>query len=157
VPFPHFAGLARVVRLDLDRRVKDVGVFASGRVVVNPEFLRGLRDNEVVFVMAHALFHLALRTHERAVGSDPLRFNFAHDYIINDILRGELQFQQIPGGGLDWQGARRMSAEEILLQMEKDPNGMPARDRAWGGKPCQGKIPRGRGPRAPGGGRPQPG
>ena len=73
-------------------------------------------------VLAHEIFHLALRTHDRSVGSDPLQFNYAHDYIINDILRSELGFTQIPAGGLDWPGARRMSAEEIMLQMEKDPN-----------------------------------
>jgi predicted metal-dependent peptidase len=122
VPFPHFAGLTRVVRIELDRRVPTMGVFASGRLVVNPQFVRQLQDNELVFVLAHEIFHLALRTHDRAMGSDALQFNYAHDYIINDILRDELGFQHIPAGGLDWPGARQMSAEEILLQMERDPN-----------------------------------
>jgi predicted metal-dependent peptidase len=122
VPFPHFAGLVRVVRIELDRRVPTIGVFASGRLVVNPEFVRQLQDNELVFVLAHEIFHLALRTHDRALGSDPLQFNQAHDYIINDILRGELGFPHVPAGGLEWPGARLLSAEEILLQMERNPN-----------------------------------
>jgi predicted metal-dependent peptidase len=122
VPFPHFAGLARLIRVTLDERVPTMGVFASGRLLVNPSFVRQLNDNELVFVLAHEIFHLALRTHERAVGSDPLQFNYAHDYIINDILRGELGFEHVPAGGLDWPGARQMSAEEILLQMDKNPN-----------------------------------
>src|SRR5262245_44656942 len=121
VPFPHFAGLARILRITLEPRVPTVGVFASGRLVVNPTFVQQLQDNELVFVLAHEIFHLALRTHDRAIGSDLLRFNYAHDYIINDILRGELGFQHIPAGGLDWPGARHMSAEEILLQMEQHP------------------------------------
>jgi predicted metal-dependent peptidase len=99
-----------------------MGVFASGRLVANPRFVSQLKDNELTFVLAHEIFHLALRTHDRAVGSDPLQFNYAHDYIINDILRGELGFQHVPAGGLDWPGAREMSAEEILLQMDKNPN-----------------------------------
>ena len=118
VPFPHFAGLVRTVRASLDERVPTMGVFASGRLLVNPRFVRQLKENELTFVLAHEVFHLALRTHDRAVGSDPVQFNYAHDYIINDILRGELGFAHIPAGGLDWPGARRMSAEEILLQME---------------------------------------
>lgn len=122
VPFPHFAGLVRTVRVSLDERVPTMGVFASGRLLANPQFVSRLRDNELIFVLAHEIFHLALRTHDRAVGSDLLQFNYAHDYIINDILRGELGFQHVPAGGLDWPGARAMSAEEILLQMEQDPH-----------------------------------
>jgi predicted metal-dependent peptidase len=121
VPFPHFAGLVRTIRVSLDEHVPTMGVFASGRLVANPRFVGQLKDNELIFVLAHEVFHLALRTHDRAVGSDPLQFNYAHDYIINDILRGELGFQHVPAGGLDWPGAREMSAEEILLQMAQDP------------------------------------
>ena len=145
VPFPHFAGLARAVRVSLDERVPTMGVFASGRLVANPQFVRQLKENELVFVLAHELFHLALRTHDRAVGSDPLRFNYAHDYIINDILRDELGFPHIPAGGLDWPGARRLSAEEILLEMEKDPSKAPPRTRVW-----QLRALAARGPSAPG-------
>jgi Mg-chelatase subunit ChlD len=108
-----------------------MGVFASGRLVVNPQFASNLKENELVFVLAHELFHLALRTHERAVGSDPLRFNYAHDYIINDILRVELGFKAIPAGGLDWRGARLKSAEEILLEMAKDPDRLPPAGQVW--------------------------
>jgi len=129
--FPHFAGLARAVRVSLDERVPTMGVFASGRLVVNPQFAARLKENELVFVLAHELFHLALRTHERSVGSDPLRFNYAHDYIINDILRAELGFKAIPAGGLDWPGARLKSAEEILLEMEKNPDKLPPRGQVW--------------------------
>jgi predicted metal-dependent peptidase len=131
VPFPHFAGLARRVRVFLDERVPTMGVFASGRLVVNPAFARKLKQDELIFVLSHELFHLALRTHDRAVGSDPLRFNYAHDYIINDILRVELGLKSIPAGGLDWPGARLKSAEEILLEMEEDPSKAPPRSSMW--------------------------
>src|SRR6516162_1062337 len=121
VPFPHFAGLVQTVRVSLDERVPTMGIFASGRLVANRRFVGQLKENELIFVLAHEIFHLALRTHDRAVGSDPLQFNYAHDYIINDILRGELGFQHVPAGGLEWPGAREMSAEEILLQMDENP------------------------------------
>jgi predicted metal-dependent peptidase len=131
VAFPHFAGLVRSVHLAIDERVPTMGVFASGRLVVNPAFAGTLKENELVFVLAHELFHLALRTHDRARGSDALRFNYAHDYIINDILRDELSFKEIPAGGLDMPGARAKSAEEILLEMEKDPSKAPRRTGVW--------------------------
>ena len=94
VPLPHLAGLAGAVRVDIDDRVPTMGVFASGRMVANREFVARLKDNELVFVLAHELLHLALRTHDRAKGSGRLEFNYAHDYIINDILRVELGFRR---------------------------------------------------------------
>jgi predicted metal-dependent peptidase len=48
-----------------------------------------------------------------------MQFNYAHDYIINDILRAELGVTTIPAGGLDMPGAREKSAEEILLEMRR--------------------------------------
>ena len=65
VPLPHLAGLAAAVRVSLDWRIPTMGIFASGRLLVNPGFAARLKDNELVFVLAHELLHLALRTHDR--------------------------------------------------------------------------------------------
>ena len=119
VPFPHLSGLAAAIRVALDERLPTMGVFASGRLLANPQFVRRLNDNDLVFVLAHELLHLALRTHDRAKGADRLEFNYAHDYIINDLLRAELGVSAIPANGLDMPGAREKSAEEILLEMRR--------------------------------------
>ncbi|MGL5735178.1 MAG: DUF2201 family putative metallopeptidase, partial [Beijerinckiaceae bacterium] len=74
-PLPHLAGLAAAVRVNLDDRVPTMGVFASGRLVANPDFTARLSNSDLVFVLAHELLHLALRTHERAVGSRHIEFN----------------------------------------------------------------------------------
>ena len=97
VPLPHLGGLAAAVRVNLDWRVPTMGIFASGRMLANPGFAARLKDNELVFVLAHELLHLALRTHDRARGSGRLEFNYAHDYIINDILRGGTGLRFDPG------------------------------------------------------------
>ena len=138
VPLPHLAGLAGAVRVDMDDRVPTMGVFASGRMLANPEFVSRLKDNELVFVLAHELLHLALRTHDRAKGSSRLEFNYAHDYIINDILRVELGFASIPAGGLDMPGAREKSAEQIVLEFRKAGNQMQSRTRVWNGQAVAG-------------------
>ncbi len=69
VPFPHLTGLAAAVRVDLDERVPTMGIFASGRLVANRAFTDRLSNDDLIFVLAHELLHLALRTHDRAVGS----------------------------------------------------------------------------------------
>ena len=134
VPFPHLSGLVAAARVNIDARVPTVGVFASGRMVANPAFVAKLKDNELVFVLAHEMLHLALRTHDRARGSDRVQFNYAHDYIINDMLRAELGFQQIPAGGLDMPGAREKSAEQIVLEMRKNAAQMQSKTRVFDGE-----------------------
>ena len=132
VPFPHLAGLVAAARITLDDRLPTIGVFASGRLAANPEFVRRLKDTELVFVLAHEMLHLALRTHDRAKGADRLEFNYAHDYIINDILRTELGMP-IPANGLDMPGARERSAEEIVLDLRRNPHAR-AQTRVWQGE-----------------------
>lgn len=133
-PLPHLSGLAAAVRVDIDERVPTMGVFASGRLVANPAFTARLSDNDLVFVLAHELLHLALRTHERAKGSSHIEFNYAHDYIINDTLRHALGVHAIPAGGLDMPGAREKSAEEIVLDMRRNGQFMQSRSQVWEGR-----------------------
>jgi predicted metal-dependent peptidase len=132
VSLPYLSGLASAVRVALDDRVPTMGVFASGRLVANPAFAEKLTDDELIFVLSHELLHLALRTHDRARGSRALEFNYAHDYIINDILRTELRVEHVPAGGLDMPGARDRSAEEIVLEMRRNGQ-MPSKDAVFGG------------------------
>jgi predicted metal-dependent peptidase len=131
VPFPHLCGLVAAARVTLDTRLPTMGVFASGRLIANPSFVAKLKEPELMFVLAHEMLHLALRTHDRARGADRLQFNYAHDYIINDMLRAELGVATIPANGMDMPGARTRSAEEILLEMRR--NGQASsRTRVWG-------------------------
>lgn len=133
VPFPHLSGLAAAMRINIDDSVPTMGVFASGRLVANRAFTARLSPNDLIFVLAHELLHLALRTHDRAVGSGRLEFNYAHDYIINDMLRHALGVNAIPAGGLDMPGARDKSAEQIVLEMRRDGRS-PTQSRVWEGQ-----------------------
>jgi predicted metal-dependent peptidase len=134
VSLPYLSGLAATVRVALDDRVPTMGVFASGRLVVNPAFSEKLDDDELIFVLAHELLHLALRTHDRARGSRALEFNYAHDYIINDILRTELGVNAVPAGGLDMPNARTRSAEELVLEMRRKAADAPAKTAVFEGE-----------------------
>lgn len=134
VPFPHLSGLAAAVRVAIDDSVPTMGIFASGRLVANRDFTARLSANDLLFVLAHELLHLALRTHDRAVGSGRLEFNYAHDYIINDTLRDALGVSAIPAGGLDMPGARERSAEEIVLEMRRNRQSSSSRTQVWEGR-----------------------
>jgi predicted metal-dependent peptidase len=133
VPFPHLSGLAAAVRVAIDKSVPTMGIFASGRLVANPEFTARLSASDLQFVLAHELLHLALRTHDRAVGSGRLEFNYAHDYIINDMLREALGVASIPANGLDMPGARNRSAEDIVLELRRNRGSATSRSQVWEG------------------------
>ena len=134
VPFPHLSGLVAAATVSLDERLPTMGVFASGRLAVNPSFVARLSDGDLTFVLAHEMLHLALRTHDRARGASRLEFNYAHDYIINDMLRAELGVSTIPANGLDMPGAREKSAEAIVLEMRRREGRTPSRSRVWEGE-----------------------
>lgn len=134
VPLPHLSGLAAAVRISLDDSIPTMGIFASGRLVANRAFTARLAPADLVFVLAHELLHLALRTHDRARGASHLEFNYAHDYIINDLLRHALGVSAIPAGGLDMPGARLKSAEEIVIEMRRLGNYSESRTQVWEGE-----------------------
>lgn len=114
VNMPHLSALAHAVRISADDRVVTAGVFASGRLLVNPSWFLEQNDAGRAFVLAHELLHLALRTHVRRGDADAAKFNVAHDLIINDMLEHELGMPP-PGGGLRLPGARHRSVEELML------------------------------------------
>lgn len=126
---PHLCGLAQLVRASASTRTPTAAVFPSGRIVVNPRWFLRLSMAERVFVVAHEMLHLALRTHERCRANDARLFNIAHDYIINDMLREELGCR-IPALGLDMPGASERSAEEIVAELKAQGGG---RGSAWAG------------------------
>jgi predicted metal-dependent peptidase len=150
--FPYLVGLIQKIEVVLDRRVATTGIFASGRLLVNPDFVRALSPRDLLFVLAHELYHLTLRSHERSEGTDPLAFNHAHDYIINDLLREELQLDTIPAGGPDWPGARVLSAERLLGEMQRNPSLRPSAswDQLLGGGSGEGADEDGEGEGAEG-------
>jgi predicted metal-dependent peptidase len=134
-PLPHLSGLVAAARVSIDERVPTMGVFASGRLAVNSAFVARLNDRDLLFVLAHEMLHLALRTHDRAKGAGRTEFNYAHDYIINDILRSELGVANIPASGLDMPGAKAKSAEEIVLEMRRRGDSIASRSQVWEGQP----------------------
>ncbi len=118
---PHLAGLARLTRIKASPRVQVAAVASSGLMLVNPEVFARVPMADAAFVVAHELLHLALNTHGREEGAHPLLVNFAHDYIINDMLREELE-RDPPLDGLDMPGAREKSLEHLIVELSQSGN-----------------------------------
>lgn len=118
---PYLAGLTHHIELNPTQRVDTAGIFASGRLVFNPDWLDQFSLEDITFIIAHEIMHLALRSHQRVGNLDPELFNITHDFIINDMLKKTLEREEVPAGGLDWKkeyGAyysiENKSAEELI-------------------------------------------
>lgn len=71
------------------------------RVLFNPDFIEGLSDDELKFLVAHECMHPMLEHNWRRNGRDPKRWNIAADYVINKLLVDEGIGKFIEGGCLD--------------------------------------------------------
>lgn len=107
-------------------------------IFYNPDFFAKLTDDEVVFVLAHEVLHIAFKHGLRMQTRDRMLWNYATDYQINAILVDQ-GFTMPEGGLLDQQYAHR-GAEVVYDELLQDQD-----------------DDRGQGQGQPGDGQPQPG
>lgn len=69
------------------------------KMYFNPEFVTGLSDDELVFLVAHECMHLMLNHCTRRGNRDPKRWNYAGDYLGNELLVRD-GIGTMPNGGL---------------------------------------------------------
>jgi predicted metal-dependent peptidase len=87
-------------------------------IYINPA--AGLREPECRFVMAHELLHVALRHSIRCGGRDPMLWNVACDYVINQWL-SEMNVGSLPPVGLLLDPELKgLSAEAIYDRIVRD-------------------------------------
>jgi predicted metal-dependent peptidase len=103
--------------------VATAGVAPDGTLVVNEEFVAGLSDPEVRFLLAHEVLHPAMGFWARKKTRDQFGFNIAHDYAINLIIdafaRNHPTQIVMPKVGLLDHKYDDMSAEEIYDALPK--------------------------------------
>lgn len=100
---PYLSGLAVLLKICVMDAVPIAGITPTGRLVINPGFLKQLDLEDLTFILAHELYHLVLRTAERAGNTSWELCNIAHDFIINDELMEDFaKGNRPPAGGYHW-------------------------------------------------------
>lgn len=94
---PFIGALALSMPFELDDTVPTAATNGK-RVAFNPEFVVGLTDAEVKFLVAHECFHPMLGHTYRRGGRQPRRWNMAADYVVNYLLIEE-RIGQMPKRG----------------------------------------------------------
>jgi predicted metal-dependent peptidase len=67
----------------------------------NPKFIEPLNDEQLMFLVAHECLHPMLEHNYRRHARNPMKWNKAADYVINQLLKDEGIGQFIDGGCLD--------------------------------------------------------
>ncbi len=94
----------------------------SKYIYYNREFVHSLSDLEIDFLMGHELLHCVLKhigKEDRRNDRDPLLWNIAGDYVINNILVDEDFGSKIKDALFDTK-YRDMSTEEVYEELVKD-------------------------------------
>ncbi len=135
---PFFASLLLGMRLREDTSTR-TACTNGNEIRFNPAFIESLQVDQVVFVLAHLVMHVAhhhpLRRNNRQLG----KFNKAGDYAINGILK-DAGLSLIPGAFYK-KDYEHLSAEQIYeklpLSDTADPNNSTESDN------CQNEDPGG--------------
>jgi predicted metal-dependent peptidase len=111
---PFFASLLLDMRLRQDSNTKTA--CTDGREIrYNPDFIDSLHVDQVVFVFAHLVMHVAHLHPLRRGARNLARFNQAGDYAINGILK-EAGLRILPGA-LHKNEFDNLAAEQIYEQL----------------------------------------
>lgn len=92
------------IALNMEHRLCDSVPTAATNgkyVIYNPKFLDELTDEQVKFLVAHECMHPMLEHNFRRNGRNPLKWNKAADYVINQLLTEEKIGKFIDGGCLN--------------------------------------------------------
>ncbi len=144
INIPYIAELTHNIELVATDKIDTAGIFASGRLIYNPDWLEKMSLTDVAFIIAHEIMHLALNTHQRASIIDKELFNITHDFIINELLKETFNLRKTPANGLDWSKEyknyyeiKNKSAEELMKfikdALEKGQLNKRIFRKHWGG------------------------
>ena len=85
---PFVGTVALNMPFELDESIPTAATNGA-RIKVNPEFIAGLTDEEVKFLVAHECMHPMLEHNYRRGERQARRWNMAADYVINKLLVDE--------------------------------------------------------------------
>lgn len=118
-PFIASLLLRRELRVTTD--IPTACIDARGTISLNPEFIAGLSNHELQFLLAHECLHHALSHVLRCKHRDHERWNIACDAVINETLVAA-GIGEFIAGGVRMPGADGMSAEQVYEELQQDPD-----------------------------------
>jgi predicted metal-dependent peptidase len=113
--------------------IKSACVDQRGQIYYNPKWFDTLTVPEIVFVLAHEVFHRAGRHGPRQGSRDKQKWNTATDMWINDTLQAS-NIGTMPANGTTQAGAKDKTCEDIYATLpEPPPKGGKGKGKGGGG------------------------
>lgn len=120
--FPFYGFIMERTRICLSTTVPTACVDSKGTMFINPDFIKQLNKDQLLFVFIHELHHLAMNHIARKGNREPKLWNIACDYVINFTVNNELTSRGIsgviPGICLD-NTYSNMSSEQVYTDLLK--------------------------------------
>ena len=85
--FPFFALLAESCNIRMSDDCPTASVDRHGNITFGRKFMSELNDGQLIFILAHEVFHVAFAHFDRLGSRDPFMWNVAGDYAINLLVR----------------------------------------------------------------------
>lgn len=126
---PFFGSMATRLELVEEPRVKTAAVDGF-RFFYNSEFIAGLQDDELEFLFAHEVLHCCFEHFVRRSDRRARVWNFAADFVINQILVDDQIGKFIEGGLLD-DRYRNWTTEKVYEDLLSRSNADPQLLDGW--------------------------
>jgi len=126
--FPFIANIALNMDFLIDDTINPPTACTNGEYVkFHPEFCKTLTPDNIIFLVAHEVFHPMLMHLTRINGRDPKVWNMAGDYVINQLLSDDKVGDFIQGGLLDKKihDAGGGTTDGIYKYLEENPDQQP--------------------------------
>jgi predicted metal-dependent peptidase len=114
-----------IIALKLKRKITDTVPTAAvdGRTMFfNPAFVKNITQQELVFLVAHEVYHCVFQHFIRRDKRNPVLWNMAGDYVINFLLKRDGIGKLIEGGCYDAKYAG-MTTEQIYEKLFQEAGG----------------------------------
>ena len=121
---PFFGAVAFGMPYEFDTSIPTAATNGE-RIKFNPDYVKELSDPELIFLLAHECCHPMLGHNYRRGSRDPVKWNRAVDYIVNQLLHDD-NIGKMPAGGLydrSIYAAGKGTAEGIYNVLPDSPNG----------------------------------
>jgi predicted metal-dependent peptidase len=135
-----------IIALKLKRKITDTVPTAAvdGRTMFyNPAFVKNITQQELVFLVAHEVYHCVFQHFLRRDKRNPVIWNMAGDYVINFLLKRDNIGKLIEGGCYDATYAG-MTTEQIYEKLFQEAGGGQKGqkgEKGQGGGEADGGIP----------------
>lgn len=114
--YPFFSSilLKRIIKEQIE--IPTMAISDDGTIYYNPEFIKGLTLDELVFVLAHEVMHYVCMHGIRRGNRDPEIWNYAADLFVNSFLISS-HVGRAPKGILFKPNSETRTTEEIYSEL----------------------------------------